>query len=75
MVGMSLSGFPWEEGAFVGGTIACQSPEAQSGAGRSLHLALAAARAAADNRGQDVIVLDVRERTSLFDYFVIATGV
>jgi ribosome-associated protein len=41
---------------------------------RSLHLALAAARTAADNRGQNVTVLDVRERTSLFDYFVLATG-
>jgi ribosome-associated protein len=41
---------------------------------RSLHLALAAARAAADNRGQDVVVLDMREQTSIFDYFVIATG-
>ena len=41
---------------------------------RSLQLALAAARTAAENRGQDVVVLDMREQTSLFDYFVIATG-
>ena len=41
---------------------------------RSLQLALAAARTAAENRGQDVRVLDMREQTSLFDYFVIATG-
>jgi ribosome-associated protein len=41
---------------------------------RSLELALAAAREAEDNRGQDVIVLDLREVTPAFDYFVIATG-
>ena len=41
---------------------------------RSLQLALAAARTAAENRGHDVAVLDMREQTSLFDYFVIATG-
>jgi len=35
---------------------------------------LAAARTAAENRGQDVTVLDMRELTQLFDYFVIATG-
>jgi ribosome-associated protein len=37
-------------------------------------LALAAARTAADNRGKDIVVLDVREQTSIFDYFVIATS-
>lgn len=41
---------------------------------RSLELAAAAAREAEDNRGQDVVVLDMREQTSIFDYFVIATG-
>jgi ribosome-associated protein len=41
---------------------------------RSLQLALAAAQSAADNRGQDIVILDVRELTPLFDYFVIATG-
>ena len=41
---------------------------------RSLQLALAAARTAAENRGQNIVVLDMREHTSLFDYFVIATG-
>jgi len=39
-----------------------------------LELACAAAREAEDNRGQNVIVLDMREQTSIFDYFVIATG-
>jgi ribosome-associated protein len=41
---------------------------------RSLQLALAAARTAAENRGQNIVVLDMRKQTSLFDYFVIATG-
>ncbi len=41
---------------------------------QGLRLALAAARTAAENRGQDLVVLDMRELTSFFDYFVIATG-
>lgn len=41
---------------------------------RSLELALAAAREAEDNRGQNVLVLDMREQTTAFDYFVLATG-
>jgi ribosome-associated protein len=40
----------------------------------SLQLALTAARTAAANRGQDVVVLDTRELTTEFDYFVLATG-
>jgi ribosome-associated protein len=39
-----------------------------------LQLALAAARTAAENRGQDIVVLDLREQTPIFDYFVLATG-
>lgn len=51
------------------------STESSSAASsRSLELALAAARTAVDNRGQDVQVLDTRGQTALFDYFVIATG-
>ena len=41
---------------------------------RSQQLAFAAARAAEDNRGQNVVVLDMREQTAIFDFFVIATG-
>ena len=41
---------------------------------RSLQLALAAAETADENRGRDVVVLDMRELTPIFDYFVIATG-
>jgi ribosome-associated protein len=40
-----------------------------------LQRALLAAQTAEDNRGTDVVVLDMREVTSIFDYFVLATGV
>ena len=35
---------------------------------------MAAARTADENQGQDIVVLDMRELTPVFDYFVIATG-
>jgi ribosome-associated protein len=35
---------------------------------------LAAARTADDNRGRDIVILDLRELTTFFDYFVIVTG-
>jgi len=41
---------------------------------RSLTLALAAARTAEDDHGQEIVILDLRELTPMFDYFVIATG-
>ena len=41
---------------------------------RALQLALASAKVAADNHGQDILVLDMRKQTALFDYFIIATG-
>ena len=41
---------------------------------RSLELALAAARTAADNAGTDIIVLDMSLQSANFDYFVIVTG-
>ena len=40
----------------------------------ALSRACAAARSAADNKAQNVLVLDMRPCTPLFDYFVIATG-
>ena len=53
---------------------ACQESFDRAKRERSLELALAAARTAMDNRGQDVQVLDTRQQTDLFDYFVVATG-
>jgi ribosome-associated protein len=49
-------------------------PAVRISANRSLELALAAAQEAEDNRGHDVVVLDLRQQTTAFDYFVIATG-
>lgn len=43
-------------------------------AAKSLDRALVAAQVAADNRGRDIVVLDMRELTAIFDYFVLATG-
>jgi ribosome-associated protein len=40
----------------------------------ALSRACRAARVAADNKGQTVLVLDMRPCTPLFDFFVIATG-
>ncbi len=41
---------------------------------QSLKMARAAVKAAAENRGQDIILIDLTGQTSLFDFFVIATG-
>ena len=49
-------------------------PVVRTNPDRSLQLALAAAREAEDNRGQDTVVLDMRAQTTAFDYFVVATG-
>ncbi len=53
-------------------TLSQTSPGARSE--RALERALAAARTAAENRGRDIIILDLRSLTSEFDYFVVATG-
>ena len=39
-----------------------------------LQRALLAAQTAEDNRGSNIVVLDMRELTSIFDFFVLATG-
>lgn len=40
----------------------------------ALHRACVAAKVAADNKGRDILVLDMRSCTPLFDYFIISTG-
>lgn len=40
----------------------------------ALRMAKAVVKAAAENRGQEIILLDLTEQTSLFDFFVIVTG-
>ncbi|HLA86349.1 MAG TPA: ribosome silencing factor [Thermoguttaceae bacterium] len=41
---------------------------------QAFNRAMTAARVAEANRGQDVVILDMREVTPIFDYFVVATG-
>lgn len=40
----------------------------------ALERAKVAARVAHENRGRDVVILDMRKVTELFDYFVVASG-
>jgi len=40
----------------------------------ALKRALTAAQTADDNRGQDIVILDLREMTTFFDYFVVVSG-
>ena len=53
---------------------AAENPASRSSDDRSRLLAITAARVAAEARGTDVKILDLREITPVFDYFVIATG-
>ena len=41
---------------------------------KSLQRAIIAAQTAVANRGQDLVILDLRGVTPVFDYFVLATG-
>ena len=40
----------------------------------SLQLAMTAARCSAENKGQEIVVIDLTAQTSIFDFFVIVTG-
>ena len=40
----------------------------------ALQRALLAAQTAEENRGRDIKILDIRELTTIFDYFVVVTG-
>lgn len=40
----------------------------------ALQRAMLAAQVAEENRGTNVVILDMRELTSVFDYFVLASG-
>ena len=53
---------------------ATQAAVSRANPERSLQLALAAARTAAEHRGQNIVVLDMTAQTAMFDYFVLATG-
>jgi len=55
-------------------TIARHEPPAAPPPDLGLRRALLAAQTAREHRGRDIVVLDMRELTTLFDYFVLATG-
>jgi ribosome-associated protein len=54
--------------------IARLEKSAEKSAAKGLQRALLAARTAEDNRGADIVLLDMRELSSMFDYFVIVSG-
>jgi len=65
----------WED--FTPVTKGKERPE--TGHAEAVHPALrrarVAARVAEENRGRDIVILDVRSETAMFDYFVVASGV
>jgi ribosome-associated protein len=50
------------------------SPQPETANDKGLERALTAARVAAETRGTNLVVLDLRKLTPVFDFFVIATG-
>lgn len=58
----------------VAPTESSQPETAKSQVLASIELAKKAARIAAENRGQNIMVLDVSSQTPIFDCFVLATG-
>jgi ribosome-associated protein len=54
--------------------MAGRTPAVGDQSDHSRQLALTAARVAEENRGRDIVILDMRELTPVFDYFVLATG-
>lgn len=55
-------------------SIATKRPVKTSTIPSSLDRACLCARVAADNKGRDILVLDLRSVTPLYDFFVIVTG-
>ena len=49
-------------------------PDAERRYARSLELARAGVVVAYENGGRDIKLLDMRQQSSMFDYFVVATG-
>ncbi len=69
-----ITGYFLYKGGKVASSSASPAAATRANPQRGLELALAAARTAADNRGENIVVLDTRKLTSEFDYFVIVTG-
>lgn len=63
-----------QQGTKVASSIAPKAAFSRANPQRSLQLALAAARTASENKGRDIVALDMSNVSPLFDYFVIATG-
>lgn len=55
-------------------TTALRSPARRAAVADALDRACLCARVAADNKGRDVVVLDLRGVTPIFDFLVLATG-
>ena len=55
-------------------TTALRSPAPAAPAADALDRACLCARVAADNKGRDVVVLDMRGVTPIYDFLVLATG-
>ncbi|MCI0681308.1 MAG: ribosome silencing factor [Gemmataceae bacterium] len=54
-------------------TIVAETKQATRNA-NAVHRAVLCAQAALDHKGKDILVLDLRGLTPIFDFFVIATG-
>lgn len=67
-------GLPLTERTIVDQSSAGSQAASASRSDRALERVLAAARTADDNRGRDIVVLDLRELTTFFDYFLIVSG-
>ena len=63
-----------QERMIVDSSSAGSRAASESQSDRALERALVAARTADDNRGRDIAILDLRQLTTFFDYFVIVTG-
>ena len=64
----------WTKETFVSDDKSRQAASSRENPERSLELALAAVKVAAENGGTDIVLLDMSGQTAIFDYFVIATG-
>jgi ribosome-associated protein len=51
-----------------------QEPTVAKPSDRGLERALLAAKTAEENRGTNIVLLDMRELTAMFDFFVIVSG-
>ena len=52
----------------------CETTVAAPADSPALRRAQVAARVAEENRGSNIVILDMRELTSIFDFFVLASG-